>query len=166
MINVPKDVKRYLVKHEKIDEHLCLKDTDVFTTSHKMFIKKGDTVRKINFAHISRIESFVTRNWLIISIGIVVIVGTFFLRAFEPPSWASSYPWTRLLYGYGDSDGGGWTYYILGLVLITLGIISKTPRVKLCVEDPFDELVFSGHKPTLDKLFQLVNERSVQVKTK
>ncbi|GAG96828.1 unnamed protein product, partial [marine sediment metagenome] len=66
MINIPKDVEKYLVKDEIVDKQFQLKDRNVFTSTNRMFIKKGNTVRDISYAHISSIESQVKRKWLII----------------------------------------------------------------------------------------------------
>lgn len=163
MINIPKEVEKYLIKDEIVDKQFTLKDCNVFASANRIFIKKGNTVRDISFAHISSIESQVKRKQLIIIIGIVLIIGTFYLRQFNTPSWVLEGlggSAVRLMYGY----GGGWFYYILGVVLIIIGFIWKTLSVKVSVAGLYEEQVLLGDKNTLDALLRLVNERRLQEK--
>ncbi len=156
MIDIPKEIEKYLVKDEIVDKQFELKDHNVFTSTYRMFIKGGNTVRDISYTHISSIELQVKRKWLIIIIGIVLIAGTFYVRQFDPPSWAIGAP-GRLMYGHGSF--GGWFYYILGVVLIIIGFIRKTLSIKFSVAGIPEEQVLLGDKDTLDALFRLVNER-------
>ena len=167
MINIPADVEKYLVKDEIVDKEFDFKDRNVFATANRLIIKHGNTVKDISFAHISSMESRVKRNWLIIIIGIVIILGAFYLRQLDPPSWASAYPWSRLLYGaYGDdSDWGGWVYYISGVIAIIVGSRLKIRSVKLSVAGLSEAQVFVGGEYTVDAFFRLVNERRLQIKT-
>lgn len=156
MIDIPKDVDKYLVKDEIVDEQFVLEDQSVFTSTKRIFIKRSNTVRDISYAHISSLELQVKRKWLIIIIGIILIAGTFYLRQYDPPSWAIGAP-GRLMYGY-DGSFGGWFYYILGVVLIIIGFRRKTTSIKLSVAGLTEEPVLSGHKDKIDALFRLINE--------
>ena len=159
MINVPKDVKKYLVQDEVIDNQFRLKNQSVFTSINRMFIKTGNTVRDISYAHISSLQLLEKRKWLVTVIGFLVIVATFCIRQFDPPSWANISPFSRLMYGYGDGWGGGWAYYILGVILIISGYIWKSSSIKCSVAGISGELVLSGSKNRIDVLFQTLNER-------
>lgn len=98
------------------------------------------------------------RNWLLIIIGIVVIIGTFWSRQYNPPNWAFNFPEGRLMYGY-DGSGGGWAYYILGIVLIIIGYIMKTTCIKFNIAGQTRQQVLFGKKSTIETLFRLLNER-------
>jgi hypothetical protein len=160
MIDIPKDVEKYLVKDEIVDNKFDLNDYFVFTSTFRMFIKGTYTVRDIAYSHISSLELQTKRKWLLIVICIVLIATTFYLRQQDPVSWLSGISFGRLLYGYG-SDGslGGWFYYVLGAVLIIVGYRWKTPSIKFRVAGLTGEQVLSGKKDTVDALFRLLNER-------
>jgi hypothetical protein len=53
---IPEVVRKYLVKDEIVDEYFELKSHSVFASAHRLFIKNGDNVKDISYAHISTIE--------------------------------------------------------------------------------------------------------------
>jgi hypothetical protein len=60
MIYIPKDVDKYLLRDEIVDKQFDLKDQTMFTSTKRLFIEKGNTVRLLDFPrfdgyHISKI---------------------------------------------------------------------------------------------------------------
>lgn len=165
-MDIPKDVEELLVENESVDNEYRLRDRYVFTSQNRMFISKvkDTSVIDINFTHISSIKSGYKRKWNLTLFGLVMIVGTIILRQCEPQSWLIG-PWGRLMYGYEDGSMGGWICYILGVVIIIVGFIWKSPSVKLSASSLSEEEVFTGYKDTLEALFRLVNERRFQEDT-
>jgi hypothetical protein len=163
MNNIPKDVEKYLVKDEIVDKQFYLNNCSIFTSKNRMYIKKGNTVKDISYAHISSVESQLQRKWSIITIGILLIVVTFLLRQVGSPDWVRFGPLGRLMYG----EGGVWFYYSIGVFFgvfsIVVGYIWKTMSIKLSVSGVSEEQVIRAEKQTLDILLRLVNERRLQV---
>lgn len=154
MIDIPKDIEKYLVRDEVVEKRFTLKEHNVFTSKNRLFIKQGNTVRDISYAHISSIELQVKRNWSIIFIGILLIAYTFYVQQDNPPSWTFIGPPGRLMH-----SEIWWFFIILGVFLITLGFLRKTPSIKLSVAGVSEKQVLSGDKDTIDALFRLINER-------
>lgn len=164
MIEIPEDIQKYLVQDEIIDNHLVLKEhdlfniTQVFISANRLLIKSGNDTKDIRFSHISSLKLYAKRHWFIVIIGIVFIVGTLYARQIDnPPYWATIGPWGRLMYDQGSF--GGWFYYIIGGILIILGLLWTSPSIKFNVAGISEEQVLSGKKDKIDKLFKLVNER-------
>jgi len=161
MIDLPEDIKKYLVKDELVDSHFSLKGhCEIYTSTYRMFIRADNTVKDISYNHISSLEVYEKRNHWLIFVGIVLAVGAFILRQYAPPDWAFRFPWGRLLYGYGDDDSfGGWFYYVLGAILFIIGYRQLTSGIKFRVAGLPEEQVLSGQKDTINALFRVLNER-------
>ncbi len=164
MIDIPKDVAKYLVRDEKVDSEFGLRKQTVFTSTIRLFIIKGKNVKDISYAHISSMELKSTPSWSGVIAGIVVIVGIFIM-----PTDASMLPdglvgtgLGRIAVGVG-LDGLGWFFILLGVILIVAGVMWKNHSITLSVAGMSKKQVLSGNKVNIDALFRLVNERRFQL---
>lgn len=160
-MQIPEDIAKYLIKDEIIDGQFDLKEQIVFTSTKRMFIKRGNFFRDISYDHISSIELQEKRKWWLFYVGVVIIVGSFIIRQSPSPSWASYSPESRLMYSYGQP----WFYYILGVVLAIIGFRSKTLNVEFKITGVSQGQILSGRKKVLHDLLQVINERRFQSKT-
>lgn len=140
MIDIPKDIAKYLVRDEVVEKRFRLKGQTAYASTNRLFFKKGNTVRDISYAHISSIEFKSTPNWIAILIGIVAgAVGYFLLQ----------------------NNTLGWALIFAGVVLVIAGFIWKLQQVELSVVGMSDIWKLSGQRDTLDSLFRLIRERRV-----
>lgn len=160
-MQIPEDIAKYLIKDEIIDKQFDLKDQIVFTSTKRMFIKRGNFFRDISYDHISSIELQEKRKWWLFYIGVVIIVVSFLIHQSPSPSWALDSPEGRLMYSYGQP----WYYYILGVVLAIIGFRSKKLNVELKISGISQEQILSGGKAVLYDLLQVINERRFQSKS-
>lgn len=116
MLNISSGDEKYLAGDESANKEFKLKDKEVFASSNRLFIKDNNNVRYIEYANISGLELLVQRQWLTISIGLVLIACTLNLQQFEPQSWFFEFLPGKLMWGYGD---GGSTYIILVYPYVT-----------------------------------------------
>ncbi len=135
MIDIPKDIEKYLVGDETVDNQFGLKDQAVYASTSRLFFKKGNTVRDISYAHISSIGFKSKPNWLFIFTGILAVIVGYFLQQ--------------------DS------IIIAGAVLVLGGLIWKSQQVELTVAGMSEPWKLSGQRDTLDSLFRLIRERRV-----
>ncbi len=167
MIYVPKDVKQYLIRDEIVDKQFDLKDQTVFTSTNRLFIKKGNTVRDISYAHISSIESQARRKWLTVFIGILLIVINYLSLSYLLIIFPHGPEWRLIHSGYVLLDFLGMIilnfWGIIGFFLLIFGFFRKTQRIKFSVVGMSREQKLSGNKDTLDALFRLVSQRRVQL---
>jgi len=56
MIDIPKEIKKYLVRDEVVEEKVRFKGQTAYASTNALFIKKGSTVRDISYSHISSNE--------------------------------------------------------------------------------------------------------------
>jgi hypothetical protein len=160
-VQIPEDIAKYLIKDEIIDRQFDLKEQIVFTSTKRMFIKRGNFIRDIGYDHISSIELQEKRKWWLFYIGVVIILCSFLIRQFPSPSWASYFPESRLMY----SDSQPWFYYAVGVVLAIVGFRSKTLNVELKIVGASQEQILSGGKAVLYDLLQVTNERRFHSKS-
>lgn len=162
MIYVPKDVKQHLIRDEMVEKQFDLKDQTVFTSTKRLFIKKGNTVRDISYSHISSMELKGNRNWVRVIVGIFVVA--------TPSIWPSSTatPEGRTL-GRVFNDYGTFSLaftagvILLGIFLIISGYLKRTLSIEASVAGMSERLVLSGDKGKIDALFRLLNERRFQL---
>ena len=140
MIDIPKDIEKYLVRDEIIEKRFKLRGQTAYASTNRLFIKKGSTVRDISYAHISSIEFNSRPQWLVILVGILAGVVGYFLQ---------------------QDSTLGWALVFAGVVLVIAGFILKSQRVKLSVVGLSEGWTLSGDRDTLDSLFRLVRERRV-----
>ena len=67
MIEILKDIAKYLVRDEIVDKQFDLKDQTMFTSTRRLLIKKSNTVRDISYAHISGMELKSIPSWSVLS---------------------------------------------------------------------------------------------------
>lgn len=140
MIDVPKDIEKYLVRDEIIEKRFKLKGQIAYASTNRLFIKKGSTVRDISYAHISSIELKSRLNWIAILVGILAgVVGYFLLQ----------------------NNTLGWALIFAGVVLVIGGFIWKSQQVALSVVGMSEPWKLSGQRDTLDSIFRLIRERRV-----
>lgn len=166
MINIPEDVKKYLLKDEVVDKQFELGEHNVFATANRIFVKTGDTVRDINFTHISSIEWQVKRRWEIVIIGIIIIIIILCLAQLNPPDWDSVIKYGRLVYSTQDIIRA--FFIVLGIVLVIFGYRWKIQRLEISVEGISEKQIFKASKSNKDALFtlfQLMNTRRILVKS-
>jgi len=138
MIDIPKDIEKYLIKDEVVEREFRLTGQTAYASTNRLFIKKGSTVRDISYNHISSIEFKSSPMWLIILLGIAAgIVGYFLQR----------------------DNTLGWALIFAGVVLVIGGFFWKSQQVELSVVGMQEPSKLSGHRVTLDALFQMVRER-------
>ena len=140
MIDVPKDIEKYLVRDEIIEKRFKLKGQTAYASTNRLFIKKGSTVRDISYAHISSIEFKSRPQWLAILVGILTGIVGYFLQ---------------------HDNTLGWALIFAGVVLIVGGFIWKSQQVELTVVGMADPWLLPGQRDTLDSLFRFVRERRV-----
>lgn len=140
MLDIPKDIEKYLVRDEIIEKVFKLNGQTAYASTNRMFFKRGGTVRDISYAHISSIEFKSSFKWSVILVGILAGIAGYFLQQNNPL---------------------GWALIFAGVVLIIGGFFWKSQRVKLTVVGMSEEWKLSGQKATLDSLFRLIRERRV-----
>jgi hypothetical protein len=140
MIDIPKDIEKYLVKDEIVEKKFRLKGQTAYASTGRLFIKRGSTVRDVSYPHISSIEFKSRPQWLIILLGVLAGIVGYFLQQ------------DNLL---------GWALIFAGVILIIGGIFWKSQQVELSVVGISEPFKLSGHRDTLDSLFRLVRERRV-----
>ncbi len=159
MIDIRSDIEKLLGKDEIVDHKFELKSNTVFTTNNRLIIKNGNSVRDILYSNISNVEVYRQSHWSVVIIGIVVILLVYYFWQINPINWPSSQPEGRLI-----AQGYGYIVellqYSLGIALIAVGYLWKSPGIKLKISHPYDEIMLSGYnKKDIDDLFRLVNER-------
>ena len=141
MIDIPKDIEKYLVKDEVVEEEFRLKNrTTLYATTKRLFIKKGRTVKDVSYAHISSIELKSSPRWEIILFGILAGIAGYYLQ---------------------QGNTLGWALIFLGVVLIIYGFIRKSQTVNLSVAGITKFEPLEADRDTLDEIFQFVRERRV-----
>jgi hypothetical protein len=140
MIDIPKDIEKYLTRDEVIEKKFLLDGQAAYASSKRLFFKKGSTVRDISYTHISSIEFKSNPRWLVILIGILAGIVGYFLQ---------------------QNTTLGWALIFAGIVLVIGGFFWKKQYVELCVVGMSEPWKFSGQRVTLDSLFRLVRERRV-----
>lgn len=140
MIDIPKDIEKYLVRDEVVEKRFKLKGQTAYASTSRIFFKKGNTVRDISYAHISSIAFKSRLNWIAILVGILAgVVGYFLLQ----------------------NNTLGWVLIFIGVILVIVGFIWKLQKVELTVVGMSEPWRLSGQRDTLDSLFRLMRDRRV-----
>ncbi|MFC1978126.1 hypothetical protein ACFLWS_07710 [Chloroflexota bacterium] len=140
MIDIPKDIQKYLVSDEVVEREFKLTRKTVYASTNRMFIKKGRNVKDISYAHISSIEYDSKRQLWVSLVGIIVGIAGYFWQ---------------------QSDALGWALIFAGIALLIIGFIWKSQTVNITVSGVSDPEPLKGSGETLDSLFRLVRERRV-----
>ena len=99
MIDLPKDIEKYLVKDEVVEEKFRLKGQTAYATTKRLFIKRGSTVIDISYAHISSIEYKSSPNLIAIIVGILAGTAGYFLQQDNMLGWALIFAGILLIIG-------------------------------------------------------------------
>ena len=138
MEGIPKDIEKYLVSDEIVEKRFDLKGCIVCASNKRLFIKKGNLVRDIDYNHISSIEFKTQRSWGPVVGGIcLVVLGLISMQ------WL---------------DSLGWILLVVGVVLVIAGLV-RSEKVELAVVGLTIPLKLLGQRSDLDSLFRLVREK-------
>ena len=146
MIDIPKDIEKYLIRDEVVEEKFILKGQTAYASTNRIFIKKGSTIRDISYTHISSIEFKSSPQWKIILAGILVGIAGYFLQQTNSPQ---------------QNDTLNLALIFAGIVLLLVGFFWKWQRVELSVVGMSNSVRLEGERDKLDSLFKLVRERRV-----
>ncbi|MFC2021660.1 hypothetical protein ACFLTR_00370 [Chloroflexota bacterium] len=153
MIDIPKELEKYLLRDETVDNQFGLKDQTVYASKNRLFLAKGNKVRDISYIHISSIELETKPTWSRVIWGIILVGMTFI-------PWGESTPLGRLFMSYGTFS----TVFTLGIILLGIflfvaGFLWKNHYIELNVAGMSKTVVLRGDKDNTNDLFRLVNER-------
>ena len=141
MIKVPKDLQRYLVTDEIIQQHFKFTDKTAYASTKRLCVKQGNTIRDIDYAHVSSIAYQVEHIWQVVLIGAILV--------------ATGY----LLKGYIDL---WWAVLGTGIAFMAAGALWKNRQIELCVSGLPVPVRLSGNRNSLDSLFKLIREHRSQ----
>jgi hypothetical protein len=159
VILVPIEVEKLMDEGEVIDHRLLLPKNEIFTSPYRMFIKHSGKVEVIEYANIMNLEIRKKRKWITIIIGLAIIIITLCLNQINPPDWVSFF---KFIYSY-DSFVG-YILFLLGTLLVITSLLSRMKSIKFRMVDIKEGWVISGHRKTIDTLFQSIIERRTQPK--
>ena len=143
---MPKYVAKYLVSEEVVEKEyylrgrLALRGYRVYASNKRLFIVRGNSIRDIDYNHVSSIELKQELDWALVALGggVCAICGLLF--------------WLEL--------GFWWAPAVLGVALLILGL-TRTQSMELVVVGFAGPLKLSGHRSQLDSLLRLVREKSL-----
>lgn len=153
VIDVPSEIKKYLVQDETIEKFFFLRNRfafrgdDLYASNKRLFIKKGDTLRDISYEHISSIEFKQKRNWIAIALG--ALLATIGLQVIL----CGSIEWIPFV-----NDSNAYILLAVGFIFILLGFL-RSQYIELTVVGFPKPYPLSGHRTVLDSLFKFIRER-------
>jgi len=145
-MGIPKEIEKYLTTDEVIEKefHLrgrfALTGDKVYASNKRLFIVRRDSIKDIDYGHISSIELRQGASLLAVVLGLLFIVAGVAVRYLESTYW-----WAWVLVG-------------LGLIVFILGLI-RTQRIELFAAGLPRAEILSGHRSGLDSLFRIVREK-------
>jgi hypothetical protein len=145
---IPKGIEKYLLRDEIIEKEfrlggsLGLTDYKAYASNKRLFIKHGNTIRDVDYQHISSIELKSERSPAAVIIGLLMMAGGVIAMYFGLWGW-----WVAALIG-------------LGAILLAFGLI-KTESIEMTVVGLALPLKLMGHRSQLDSLFRLVREKRI-----
>lgn len=145
---IPKGIEKYLLRDEIIEKEfrlggsLGLTDYKAYASNKRLFIKHGNTIRDVDYQHISSIELKDERSPAAVIIGLLMVAG----------GVASVYLWLREWWVV--------ALIILGAMLLAWGLL-KTQSIEMTVVGLALPLKLSGRGSELDSLFKLVREKRI-----
>ena len=162
-INVPIDVKKYLVKDEIVDGQYHFRSQTVFATRKRLFLQKGKSVSDISYEHISGCTLYSTPKWAGIGCG-TYLVANFIVYLFI---WlgmpGQSTGMGRIM---SRNAGFGWLVLILmfsfAVSPIVASFIWSNRKIRINVSGISKPVVLMGDKGNIDALFRLLNIRRFQ----
>lgn len=142
------DVWKYLVEGETIVKEFKLKGYDVHATNRRVFVSSvsGSVVQDYDYNHISSLLFKSKRYFWLIFVGVAVLATSWY---FLSPDRSTMDP---ILF---------WIATAAGIGLLLLGIFLKIEVLRIYVTGaPTAEL--QGKRADLEKLFQIVREKSIR----
>lgn len=145
---VPKGIEKYLLRDEIIEKEFrlgsrfTLTDYRAYASNKRLFIKHGNTIRDVDYQHISSIELKEERSPAAVIIGLLLVAGGAIAVYFGLGYW-----WVWVVIG-------------LGLMLFILGLM-RTQSIEMTVVGLALPLKLSGDRSELDSLFKLVREKRI-----
>ena len=145
-MEVPKEIQKYLVKDEVIEKEFKLdQNLKAYASTFRIILRNRDTLRDIDYQHISSIQFRNRPNWIFIIAGILAGLAGYFV--FQNQELESAF----IFYG---------PLIFAGVILMVVGaFIWKQQHVELNVVGVPGSIKFSGHRDALDSLFKLIRER-------
>jgi len=138
MIKIPKEIEKYLLKDEIVEQSFKLRGCFVFASDRRLFQKEGKTIRDFTYNHISSIEFKSYRKWLfVVSGAILTAVGIYSLTCYD------NFPWLLV---------------ILGITTFIYGFIRRE-ELRLHIVGLSNPIIWEGQSSDLDSLFKLVREK-------
>ena len=148
-MNVPKEIEKYILKDEFVEKEFHLKKGySLYASNRRLFIKKGNMIRDIDYPHISSIELKENRNKLYIILGLLLIA----LGAFVLWNISNMLSFTNQFIG--------WLLIVEGGLMFAFGLY-KRQNIVLCVVGVAMPIPLEGNRQELDSLFRLVREKRV-----
>ena len=145
---IPKGIEKYLLRDEIVEKEFTLRHRFALTgykaygSNKRLFIKHGNTIRDVDYQHISSIELKQERDPGGVIIGLILLAGGAIAVYFGLMYW-----WV-------------WAVIGLGLILFILGLM-RTQSIEMTVVGLALPLKLSGHRSELDSLFKLVREKRI-----
>ena len=145
---IPKGIEKYLLRDEIIEREFTLRGRFALTgykayaSNKRLFIKRGSTIRDVDYQHISSIELKQEGDPIAVIMGLVFMALGGIAVYLDLTHW-----WV-------------WAVIGLGLILFILGLI-RTQSIAMTVVGLTEPLKLSGHRSQLDSLFKLVREKRI-----
>jgi hypothetical protein len=143
---IPKEIGKYLVRDEIIEKEFHLRGRfeltgyKVYVSNKRLFIRRGNSIRDIDYNHIASIELKQERSPAVVIVGLVSI------------AIGAAIVWLEFTFG--------WAFVAFGTILFVLGLM-RTQYMELGVAGLTYPFKLSGHRSELDSLFRLVREKRI-----
>ena len=145
-MEVPKEIQKYLVKDEVVEKEFKLdQNSSAYASTIRIILRNRDTLRDIDYQHISSIQFRTRPNWIFVLAGILAGLAGYFVYLNQEFEWALIFSGPLIF---------------SGIILVIVGFFIWTQQhVKLNVVGIPGSIKFSGHRDSLDSLFKLIRER-------
>ena len=143
---IPKEIEKYLVRDEIVEKEFYLRgrfaltSCKLYASNKRLFIKQGNSIRDIDYAHVSSIELKQERSLPGLVLGLIF------------SAIGATVIWFELTFG--------WALVACGIILFLLGL-TTTQSISIGVVGLTYPLKLSGHRSELDSLFKLVREKRI-----
>jgi len=147
-MDAPNSIAKYLVADEIIEKDFRLNGgKSLYASNKRLFIKKGNMVRDIDYQHISSIQIIQKRKWIIAVFGIILfIIGCVALA----DTTDSIIPFIN--------DYIAWALLPFGLILVVAGWMKKQ-FVNLTVVGFTVSEKLESNLSNLEDIFKLIREK-------
>jgi len=147
-MDAPSSITKLLVVDEIIEKDFRLNGgKSLYASNRRLFIKKGSTVRDIDYQHISSIEIKHERKWILLVLGIILFIFGCVVLGDTSDSIITFI-----------DDYIAWILLPLGLILIVAGWIKKQ-FVSLTVVGFTEPERLESSLSNLEDIFKLLREK-------